>query len=129
MKKIVSGGFTLIEILVAIAIIAVIASIIFVSPGSARGKARDAKRKAEISQIGRFLSASCFLPQAGGGEYDLADLIVGVKEKYPQASQYLSQIPKDPSVGKDDETFYKYLVTADGKDCALYANLENADVR
>lgn len=98
------------------------AAIIVPSLNFARAKARDAKRKLEISQIGRLLSASCYLPDGGGGEYDLAGLLDELRVKYPQ---YTMPTPKDPRVGTDAESFYKYLVTADGKKCALYANLEN----
>jgi len=44
-------GFTIIEMLVVIAIIAVLASIVLVSVNGYMAKARDARRKAEIKQI------------------------------------------------------------------------------
>lgn len=111
-----------------IAIIGIMASMIFVSVNSAIIKARDVKRKAELTQIGRFLSASsCYLPNAGGGDYDVADLLGELKIKYPQYANYINQAPRDPKSGTDLQYFYRYTVTNSGNSCALYANLEKAD--
>jgi len=118
-------AFTLIETVVVIAIIAILSTIIFVAANSVIAKARDAKRKAEIAQYGRLVSGSCFLPEAGEGDYDLADLIQEIRTKNPQYSEFLSNIPKDPKAGTDTKSFYMYIVSGDGKLCALYANLEN----
>lgn len=125
MIKRAKSGFTLIELLVVIAIIGLLAtaSMVFFTPALKKG--RDAKRKNDLAQIGRFLSLSCYLPDAGDGEYDLANLLQEFKTKNPQAAGFLSQTPKDPSKGNATQSYYFYQVTDNGKKCALYANLEN----
>src|ERR1700704_5600293 len=117
-------GFTLIEILVVIAIIGVLASILFVAFGGAKDKVRDAARKSEVSQFGRFLTLGCYTPDAGPGEYDLVPLAAELASKYPQYAQMTSNVPKDPKSGTASTSGYKYIVDASGK-CVLYANLES----
>jgi prepilin-type N-terminal cleavage/methylation domain-containing protein len=120
------NGFSLVEILVVIAIIGVIASIILVNLSSATGKARDAKRKTELAQIGRMLSgSSCYMPDGGSGDYDTATLVPELAAKNPQYAQYASLAPKDPKSGTATQSFYHYIIDSSGAKCALYANLEN----
>ena len=126
MKYLKKQGFTLIETLIVIAIIGILASIVLVSLSSVQGRARDARRKVEINQLGKFLTLSCYLPDGGAGEYDLIPLSQEILSKNPQYSQYLSEVPKDPKAGTETEAKYIYTVNADGTKCALYANLENA---
>jgi prepilin-type N-terminal cleavage/methylation domain-containing protein len=118
-------GFTLIELLVVIAIIGLLASVVLFAVLPVRMKARDTKRKTDMAQMGQFLYASsCFMPNAGAGDYDLSQLVPELETKYPQIAQYSGFLPHDPKTGSSSQTNYRYLVTVDNH-CVLYANLEN----
>src|SRR4051794_24539940 len=117
-------GFTLIEILVVIAIVGILASIMFVAFSSAKDKARDSVRKGEISQFGRFLTLGCFTPTEGPGQYDLLQIATELKAQYPQYAQMMQSVPKDPKSGSDTVSGYQYIVDVNSK-CALFGNLES----
>ncbi|MFH1583470.1 MAG: type II secretion system protein [Candidatus Falkowbacteria bacterium] len=118
-------GFTLVEILVVVAIIGLLASFSVVALSQGLKKGRDSKRKSDINQIGKFLGLFCYLPDAGAGEYDLADLFEEIKIKNPQITTFIKNAPKDPLLGIDGRSYYIYEITDDGNKCVLYANLEN----
>ena len=119
-------GFTLVETLVVISIIGVLSTMLLVGPlNTARKKARDTKRKYDLAQIGRLMSISCYIPDAGPGDYDLLPIIQELGVKNPSYASLIAQAPRDPSRGTDTELFYRYIVNASGK-CAVYANLEHA---
>lgn len=119
-------GFSLIEMLVVVGIVGMLATVALVALAGASRQARDVKRKTAVNQIGRFLSSgSCFVPDAGAGDYDVGALIPEVAARFPQYAQYLTSIPKDPKGGTDAVTKYRYVVSEDATACAVYANLEN----
>lgn len=99
-------GFTLLEMLVSIAIIALILSIATVSYISVNRRSRDAKRKGDIEQIRsalEFYRADLgFYPAAGDGEP------VGVGDLYEYIKTYLPVVPHDP---KYPDLDYFYEVT------------------
>ena len=95
-------GFTIIELIVVIAIVAVLATIIITSVNQFQAKARDAKRKADISQIVKGLGMYYILHGsypansyggACGTALNGADLISqGLKN-----DDIMSKIPSAPS--------------------------------
>jgi len=124
-KKQQKKGFTLIEVLVVIAIIGVLATLSVASLGGARKKANDAKRKSDLSQIGRILYASnCYVPDAGYGDYDIKDLAAELTARYPQYAAIAKYLPVDPKTGTETASNYRYQVAPEDH-CVIYSNFEN----
>jgi len=101
------AGFTLIEILVVVAIIGILASVILVSVTSARARARDIKRVSDIRQLRTALE----LYFGNNGEYPTSDEFdQDCTEGNPAgtkclAPKYIPQISVDPFTGDE----YKYV--------------------
>lgn len=81
-------GFTLIELLVVVAIIGLLSSVVLISLNTARSKARDAKRIADVNQIGKALEI--YYNDNAGYPAALADLTSG-------AVIYIGTIPAAPT--------------------------------
>lgn len=101
-------GFTLIEVLVAATIIAVLTAIGVVSYGNINKKSRDAKRKSDIEQIRSALEMyradNGWYPSTGSGGYwntsNLSSSLV---------PSYMPAIPTDPK--NVNPSVYRYKAT------------------
>ena len=112
------GGFTLVEILVVVALLAAIIVLSVLNAPALLAKARDASRKADIDEIGKYIEeyyadTGCYpatLPSCGY-PFFLNDKI------------YIARLPCDPKTGTS------YVYVPEISSCPgwfqLYGNLEN----
>lgn len=113
-------GFTLIEILIVVAIIGILASVVVVGLGPAQKKGRDSRRVSDLRSVQNALELyygkNGNYPVIGVGSWDeFAPLLVG-------AGIGINQIPNDPTTTKD----YVYRVDSTGTTYVLAAQLEDA---
>ena len=107
-------GFTLIELLVVIAIIGILASIVLVSLGGARNKAKDARIIAEMSQI----RATAEMIYSSDGDYD--NVVCTQADMKPLCDDIAAQTGGTaPTVGKPVTpalTYCSYVTLVSKKD-------------
>ena len=140
------NGFTLIELLVVISIIGVLSSFAVVSLNSARNKARDALRKADMTQmrtaINLYYDENNVYPICGNWDDNSADYGASVQAGSSCYSTvlamaltagekpYLGQMPKDPKNPTNDPTLdstylYRYVSRSSGNEYALVYRVED----
>ena len=112
-------GLTLIELLIVVAILAILLILSMISWRVQIAKARDTQRKDEVQRLKTafeeyFSDQECYPPAA------ILDNCLG-----PELKPYLDKIPCDPST----DTPYLYMVDADNPACPknfrILANLDN----
>jgi prepilin-type N-terminal cleavage/methylation domain-containing protein len=108
MKK----GFTLVELLIVIGIIAILSGIVMANFGTAKLKARDARRVSDITQL--QIGLESYFQEPGNNHV------------YPAAISTLAGaqvpvVPTDPKTGAS----YSYFLNTDNKSYCLGATFEN----
>ncbi len=122
MKK-YTKGFTLVELMVVIAIIGILTGIMLASFSAAKTQSRDVKRVSDLSQIQLALAGyfnRCGVYPAnltiGSGESTCTSAGTTIK-----LSTFISSVPIPPNAGET----YDYTVDAGLDDYFLHATLEN----
>jgi prepilin-type N-terminal cleavage/methylation domain-containing protein len=103
-----NSGFTIIEITVAIGVIAILSTAVYAGAGVIREKARDAQRKSDLEQIQLALR----LYKEDFGTYP----VINTGEKIGDGSgaldaslaSYLPSVPQDPKMSSDATYYYFY---------------------
>jgi len=119
-------GFTLIELLVVITIIGLLATVVLVSLNTARMKARDVRRVADLRQVALALefyyddSSDMSYPGISGSN-QWGDADSGMT-KALQDNNYISSVPHDPGTNT-----YQYWVAPGNQSHVLKATLEDPD--
>ncbi len=108
-------SFTLIELLIVVAIIGILAALIIVSLNTILPRARDAQRKAALNEIqkalaefyinhGYYPGEQSFPPPTGGWWENISNTAYGA-EMYNDMLSYMSSVPQDPLYGKTSEDY------------------------
>lgn len=117
-------GFSLIELMVVIAIIAILTAIVTSNFAQSKARARDAKRVSDIAQL--QLTLALFFDRCNGYPITTGEEAVVGTMTNPSCpggitiGNYISVIPRPP-VGTPS-TFYKYI--SNGRDYILSIDLE-----
>ncbi|MCL6096137.1 MAG: type II secretion system protein GspG [Patescibacteria group bacterium] len=112
-------GFTLVELLIVVAIIGVLATLLMVNFVGVRQRARDAQRKSDLRQIQSALE----IYRADNSSYPLA--VSGLNSGCPASftyngTTYMSKVPCDP-LGAS------YIFSSTGSTYSITACLENTN--
>lgn len=137
MIKVKNFGFTLVELLVVMAIIAVLTLVAVANFRNVQIKARDVQRKSDLGQVQRALEVYFFdygsYPLSSNGSIKVGAAVT-LSWKTPDTAGsefiddkdtlYMKEVVGDP---KTDPSYPNYCYSSDGVSYKIYARLENTD--
>ena len=112
-------GFTLIEILIVVAIIGMLSSVVLVGLGSFRSRGRDARRVADLREVQNALE----LYYAKNGNYPIGNNVNVSTLGLQSAGIGVTKVPTDPT--NNGEYYYRYG-TQNQQQYVLGAKLEES---
>ncbi|MCL4397481.1 type II secretion system GspH family protein [Patescibacteria group bacterium] len=121
-------GFTLVELMIVITVIAILATIAVVSFTRVQKQARDTKRKAEVKSLQTALQAYYTEHQA----YPISTTAITTEDVNTVLTglspDYMSSLPIAPLGSTGNYQKYTYITTDDGFRYAICVDLETAAV-
>jgi len=118
-------GFTLLELVTVMAILTILAGIIFGNFSSALQKSRDSKRKQDLDNVAKAVEVY----YSENNVYPTADPLLPAGMQWSQTFQdthtvpkvFMQKLPQDPAASSG----YNYVYQSDGAFYKLYSCLEN----
>lgn len=117
--KLMKNGFTLMELLIVIAVMAIIASVGLGSFTFSLKKGRDAQRKSDLGQVARALESFAI---DNKGAYPIDNSVIPWGRVWQVGrTLYMTKVPTDPVA----TNAYYYVRAENGNGYSLYSTLEN----
>lgn len=125
------SGFTIVELLIVIVVIAILATISIVAYNGVQERARNSQRTSDIRAIANALELyyadNGEYPMSGGWCTQISNPNNGYATAFQSAiSKYMPDVPFDPLYAETNQDYF-YRRNSSGQSYHLYAELEGED--